>query len=229
MNYLRRYGGPLTILLFLQACVPEGPVHGRDIPGPNPGPQDQASYCNSLFGTTALLPANVRTKPSTALEWKIPGRKTRGNSSGSGRRILDRSFYNNHSVEKDPEFIDYVYAITAAESNFDPTLISDKEAYGLMQLTSGGMIDGAAYCRIPILRDLRKLLDPVTNIKYSTCYLKFLREQTDRWVPALVLYNGGYRALALYEQGKRVANETAQYVLQVERTVHICRTGGIQE
>lgn len=86
------------------------------------------------------------------------------------------------------------------------------------------MMEAAAYCHLPVLRNMDKLLEPITNVKYGSCYLKFLSEQTDTYLGALILYNGGYRALALYDKGVNVPNETSQYVLQVQRIRHLCTT-----
>jgi soluble lytic murein transglycosylase-like protein len=85
-------------------------------------------------------------------------------------RTADLTLYWNHSIERDPEFLSYVYSVAYKESAFDPTAISPKQAYGLLQVTRLAMMDAAAYCRIPVLRNMAKLLDPVTNIRYGTCY-----------------------------------------------------------
>lgn len=136
--------------------------------------------------------------------------------------MSSREFYALHSISKDPTFIDYVHAIAYIESGFNPKVVSPKQAYGLMQITRVAMMEAAAYCHIPVLRDMTKLLDPILNVKYSTCYLKFLMEQTDTYLGALIMYNGGYRALASYERGSSMPNETAQYVLQVLRVRRMC-------
>lgn len=120
--------------------------------------------------------------------------------------------------------MDYVYAVAWVESAFNPRAVSPKQAYGLLQITRVAMMEAAAYCHIPVVKDMTRLLEPITNVKYGSCYLKFLTEQTDTYLGALILYNGGYRALALYEKGLNVPNETAQYVLQVQRIRRLCST-----
>lgn len=137
--------------------------------------------------------------------------------------------YRKHSVLADSVFLQYVYAIVWNESGFNPKARSTKDAYGLMQMTQIAMLEAAAYCHLPVLRSMDKLLDPGTNIKYGTCYLKFLHEQTENdWVRTLITYNGGYRQLTRYDSGSTIAAETAQYVLAVNRVRKLCSANGTE-
>lgn len=129
-----------------------------------------------------------------------------------------------HSAGKDLLFLKYALAVVYVESRFVSNTKSDRDAYGLMQVTEDAVADLAApaNCALPrIPMDL--LYDPVTNIRYGTCYLrKALREVDGDWTRALIVYNGGYRQLLRYDSGKAIAGETANYIIQVNRALQIC-------
>ena len=73
---------------------------------------------------------------------------------------------------------DLVFAIIYTESDFDPNLISDRSAHGLMQVvpeTAGGEVHrwlGRTGKPSPSL-----LLQPETNIKYGTAYMYLLQNR----------------------------------------------------
>ena len=82
----------------------------------------------------------------------------------AGRFNLDRSL---------------VYAIMYTESGFNPTLISNRDAHGLMQIVPGGAggevhryLHGA-----PGGPNTAALLDPATNIQYGVTYLHLLMQR----------------------------------------------------
>ncbi len=71
------------------------------------------------------------------------------------------------------------------------------------------------------------LLEPGKNIRYGTCYLRQALEYTSGdWTRALVMYNGGYKQLAKYDNGGNIASETAQYILQVQTVLSKCKLEG---
>ncbi len=116
-----------------------------------------------------------------------------------------------------------MHAITWIESHFDPRVKSHRDAYGLMQMTHVAMLEAAAYCHLPVLKSMDRLYDIPTNIQYGTCYFKFLVDASnDDYTRALIIYNGGFRALQMYDKGVNLPNETAQYVLAVDRVRKLC-------
>ena len=109
-------------------------------------------------------------------------------------------------------------AIISAESNYRTQVISSKKAYGLMQLTRPAVIDAAIECGLSQTIPMRELLDVHKNVTYGTCYLKkLIREQKGNYVEVLTIYNGGYRQLRYLRKGKRIAHETAQFIVEVMR------------
>lgn len=131
--------------------------------------------------------------------------------------------YQKHSVSRDSEFVKYLYAVIYVESHFNKRALSPQQAYGLMQLTDGAVRDAVEHCGLRPVPDMEHLFDSVTNIRYGTCYLKKLLDDTEGdWTRTLILYNGGYKALTRYDRGDTINYETANYVLLVERARRIC-------
>lgn len=133
--------------------------------------------------------------------------------------------YKKHSVDKDDEFLEYLYSVMYVESGFNKTAISHADAYGLLQMTRVAVEEAVKHCNLRPLGDMNKLHDSVTNVKYGSCYLKKMLDEADGdWTRALILYNGGYKQLQKYDRGDTVTHETANYVLKVERALkNICR------
>lgn len=130
--------------------------------------------------------------------------------------------YTNASVDKDTEFMVYVMAMIYVESRFNKLAVSPVEARGLMQLTTPAVIDATKHCNLrPLHAD--KLFDSYTNVKYGTCYLRKLLDETEGdWTRALIAYNGGYLQLQKYDRGENIAGESANYVLLVNRARQLC-------
>ena len=85
-----------------------------------------------------------------------------------------------------PEHV--IYAVIKVESNFDPLSVSDKGAYGLMQITpasynhmTGANADGET---------LAALTD-AQNIEIGTKYLAWLYLQFENWDTVYAAYNAG--------------------------------------
>lgn len=134
------------------------------------------------------------------------------------------SLYVRHSVDKGDEFLEYVMAVIYVESRFNRNALSDKQAYGLMQMTAPAVFDAMHHCRLKPVFEMESLFDSATNVRYGTCYLrKLLTDFQGNWKRALITYNGGYRQLEKYDKGEAVVTETANYVLQVERARDLCR------
>lgn len=131
--------------------------------------------------------------------------------------------YLKHSRRKDDLFLRYMFAVIYVESGFNRNARSPKDAYGLMQMTAVAVQDAQAYCKLRAVPDMAHLFDSVTNIRYGTCYLqKAIEELEGDWTAALIMYNGGYRQLTRYQKGESIVQETANYVLQVQRALAVC-------
>jgi soluble lytic murein transglycosylase-like protein len=111
----------------------------------------------------------------------------------------------------DPEL---VMAVIQAESGFNPTALSPKNAQGLMQL-------------IPATAErfgIKDIWDPLENIKGGTAYLHWLlRHFAGNVEWALAAYNAGERTVEQY-QGVPPYRETQNYVKRIlasyQKTVH---------
>lgn len=120
--------------------------------------------------------------------------------------------------EKMSEFDRYILAIIAVESAGDHKAISSKGAHGLMQITPVAAKEASIQCSLPVITDMRLLLEPRRNVQYGSCYFRFLLDQQNgNYERALIIYNGGFAQLSKYDRGERIALETANYVLQVRR------------
>lgn len=115
----------------------------------------------------------------------------------------------NYSVDPD-----LVLAVIEAESGFEPTALSGKNAQGLMQLIP------ATAQRFGV----KDTWDPQENIKGGTAYLRWLLRHFEGkvdWV--LAAYNAGERTVEQY-QGVPPFPETRSYVKKVletyQKTVH---------
>jgi soluble lytic murein transglycosylase-like protein len=98
-----------------------------------------------------------------------------------------------------------VLAVISVESAFDPTAVSPKKAQGLMQL-------------IPETAErfgVRKVLNPVENVKGGLAYLRWLLAFFQGDVPlVLAAYNAGERAVEKY-RGIPPYAETRTYVKKI--------------
>jgi membrane-bound lytic murein transglycosylase C len=119
--------------------------------------------------------------------------------------------------------MDLVYAIIYSESDFSPTLVSDKSAMGLMQLlpsTASDEVHRFLYGRPGVVGydDLRV---PETNIRYGTAYLHILlnryfgdvRDPASREYCVVAAYNmGPNRFLRLFGKSSEEAIENINAV-----------------
>lgn len=153
-----------------------------------------------------------------------------GSDTGSGEgdsepsvARLSQSGWTKKIISQDPSFVKLVYAVIYVESRFNPTARSHKDAYGLMQMTEPAVIDAAKHCSLRPIPDMDHLFDVKTNIQYGSCYLRKLLDETDGdTVRALVAYNGGYKALTVYDREGNLNQETANYVLKVNQALKKC-------
>lgn len=85
-----------------------------------------------------------------------------------------------------------VIALMREESHFNPSAISSANAYGLMQILPGTANDVAKWNKLPPVVPA-ELLNPDTNIRFSTTYLSFLKNKFNgNMAFAVASYNGGY-------------------------------------
>lgn len=141
--------------------------------------------------------------------------------TGPGTESLP-ALYSRASIDKDTAFLSHMLAVIYVESAFNKYAKSASEAHGLMQMTEIAVKDAVKHCKLrPV--SMENLFDSYTNVKYGTCYLSKLLEETGGdWDRALVAYNGGYVQLQKYDRGETVAAETANYVLKVNRAIKLC-------
>ena len=85
--------------------------------------------------------------------------------------------------------INLVYGIINAESRFNSSAISGKDAEGLMQIKK----DTAIWCLDQMGEDNKEidLLDPETNIKIGTWYFAYLKQELGSEELAVIAYNAG--------------------------------------
>lgn len=136
-------------------------------------------------------------------------------------RLLD--LYRKHIVDTDPEFTQFALAVSHVESRFNTGARSTANAVGLMQMTSVAVTDAVRLCGFRPLA-IERLHDPALNVRYGTCFLRLkLTEAGGDKTRALILYNGGYRQLEKFDRGLPIASETANYVIQVKRSLALCQ------
>lgn len=103
------------------------------------------------------------------------------------------------------------YAVIRAESNFDPSAVSDKNAQGLMQLIP----ETAARFKV------RQPLDPEQNIRGGLSYLRWLLAYFKGDVPLVVAaYNAGEGAVERH-RGVPPYPETQGYVRRVQEVYNL--------
>jgi soluble lytic murein transglycosylase-like protein len=103
-----------------------------------------------------------------------------------------------------------VLAVISAESSFNPTAVSPKNAQGLMQLIP----ETAARFGV------KKVLNPVENIKGGLAYLRWLLAYFKGDVTLdVAAYNAGERAVERY-RGVPPYAETRAYVERIRKIFH---------
>lgn len=116
-----------------------------------------------------------------------------------------------------------VKAVMAVESAFDPRALSAKGAVGLMQVVPN---TGERYGLTGDARKsvAQKLLDPATNVRIGTRYLRdLLARFTDNLPLALAAYNAGEGSVALHDNSVPPFAETRDYVKRVQQVYALYR------
>lgn len=141
-------------------------------------------------------------------------------SSYTGVPPMANKLYHETQSMSSPDWYEFeamVISVIQAESGGDPLAVSPAGAEGLMQLTSGAIVDAARFCSVPVLGNP---FDPEWNITYGSCYLHHLYQQTGNWKDTLIIYNGGYKGLKYYNRTGKLFNETKNYL---ERITRVCK------
>lgn len=142
--------------------------------------------------------------------------------TGSASQYLP-DLYRQHAVDKSPEFLKLMMVVMYIESNFQKRALSTAGAHGLMQMTSIAAREAEIQCGLRRLNSLEELYDSATNVRYGSCYLKFLLDLTEGdIIRTAILYNGGTRQLMKKEAGEPMAEETTMYVSKIKRTYSMC-------
>lgn len=141
---------------------------------------------------------------------------------GKGHTLLPQ-LYRRHSRDTSPQFMRLLFAVMAAESGFNKYAISSAGARGLLQLMPIAVRESEKRCNLRPLRSLDELHDSATNVRYGSCYLAAMLDDARGNIDkALILYNGGTRALTAYQNGESINAETADYVVKVRRFLGMC-------
>ena len=123
-----------------------------------------------------------------------------------------------------------VFAIIKAESNFEPTAVSHKEAKGLMQLMYPTAEDVAKKVNVDLNEE--NVLTPEININLGTKYISMLMQKYENINLALAAYNAGSGNVdnwiqdgTLKDDGSNIENipytETNNYVRKILRDYEI--------
>ena len=127
-----------------------------------------------------------------------------------------------------------IYAVIKAESNFDSSAVSNRDAIGLMQIVEETAIDDAKRNQIDIDTEniTEELLDIDNNINIGTKYLSTLLTQYGNIEVALAAYNAGIGTVnnwiekqVIQADGSDIENipykETNNYVRKILRDYRI--------
>jgi len=115
--------------------------------------------------------------------------------------VIARKWSYHYGV--DPKL---VFAMITQESGWQPDIMSEQGAMGLMQVTEGAFLD----CGVDLSEDL---FDPEINISCGVQYLARVCQVNDSLVKALACYNGGPTLLdKAYEA---YPAETQRYIVKV--------------
>ena len=121
-----------------------------------------------------------------------------------------------------------VFAVIKTESNFDPLARSDKNAYGLMQITESTLNWALFREGKGLTYTAADLYEPKINIKYGCLLLSLLLEEFGDTDTALAAYNAGRSNVLKWlkdsrysPDGKRITDapyeETARYIEKVRK------------
>lgn len=126
-------------------------------------------------------------------------------------------------IQYGSDIVKHIIAVIYVESRFRADAISNRDAYGLMQMTEIAVREAQQSCGLRHIYDMQHLLNPAINLQYGVCYLRMLHtELGGDWNQILIVYNGGYTQLTKYNAGLPIVSETANYVLQINKALEMC-------
>ena len=148
-------------------------------------------------------------------------------------KILYKKDYSEYVSKYSQEYgVDenLIYALIKAESNFEETAISNKNAQGLMQLMPATAEEVANKNGIELTE--QNILEPETNINIGTKYISTLLEKYECIEVALAAYNAGIGNVdkwiengVIKADGSDIENipfkETNNYVRKIMRDYNI--------
>jgi len=113
-----------------------------------------------------------------------------------------------HEYDVDPKLI---AAVVRVESSFRVEAHSSRNAIGLMQITP----DTGRWIASKMKVDFREadLLDPLTNLRFGTWFLRYLMDRFNKMDDALKAYNAGIYAIT---SNRTLSAETVKYVHKVK-------------
>ena len=155
-----------------------------------------------------------------------------GSLFADGNRLTKEEFYSichNLILNNDCKFL---YSISMAESNLDVKAVSNKKAYGLMQITEIGLKEASSYCPLinKNVEEAKQLLkkSPLISIQIADCLLSsnmVMLYNSDIQVTFEKLaatYNCGIGCVVNVKQKKRrYPKETRDYIEKVMKYYYI--------
>lgn len=121
-----------------------------------------------------------------------------------------------------------IAAMIKTESGYRPTVVSGKNAYGLMQVTeSTGIWIRERMERDDVMPD--DLLIPEVNIQYGTWYMHYLLNKYDQENLALIAYNAGPGTVDRWLSEGTITREDLSGVPYGETAQYHIKTKRIQE
>ena len=123
---------------------------------------------------------------------------------------------NNTRRNSEDLNVNFVLSVIKAESGFNANAQSQKNAFGLMQLTYLTAKDMAKSLNIEIT--LNDLFNPNINIKLGICYLNFLFKQNSDKQIVLMCYNAGLNRVNSWIENKKLQKFNGLYVCPFEET-----------
>lgn len=153
------------------------------------------------------------------------------------KSVLFPMKYSDYVIEYSNEYdLDpmLVMAVMKAESNFNPNVVSDKAANGLMQITgdTGQWIAE----KLDVTNFQKEMLkDPEVNIRFGCWYLRYLLDESESEEIAIAAYNAGIGNVQKWLGDPRYSKngdkldyipfkETDKYVKKVEAYKNIYKT-----
>ncbi len=126
---------------------------------------------------------------------------------------LEKKFYPREHKDYVEKYADeynvppeLVYAVIQTESNFDENARSGAGAQGLMQL----MPETFEWVSRNLLKEPEPtgdIMDPETNIKYGTYYLRYLKNRFGNWETAIAAYNAGHNRVDSWLDDSRYSDD----------------------